>query len=968
MNEKVIDLIDKEDKKNPLTDEEIAEYLHVLRETVTKIRKDNNVPDSRERRRKFLINDITNILIEFKKVSDRKLTALLIEKGYNIGKYAVSKLREEIQMSEDFKDKKILKDKGIQQDLIGEEESNIFSSFIGYDGSLKNQISKAQAAIMYPPRGLHTLIYGPSGVGKSFLAELMHLYALETENFGKNAPYFEFNCADYADNPQLLLAQLFGYCKGAFTGANDNKKGIVELCDGGILFLDEIHRLPAEGQEILFYLMDKGKFRRLGDVDTQHESNLMIIAATTENPESSLLLTFRRRIPMSIEIPSIKERPVEERMEFIKNFFVIESRRLEKRLYVKEEVLQCLLDADYKGNIGQLKSDIQVCCAKAFLESKLNKSKEVVVNLENLSETLKLEYQKKPKLDKYPSIISGEIVVSPEGSHIYRKLEDNQLDDKNIYKHLDDKYEELKKQGVNDENINNILSQEVEKSLLQHIQKVEESRFSYEEISNIVGREILEICEEIYELAEKEIKGLKNTIIFPLAIHISEAISLTRQHKRVLNTNLSTIKEELKKECKIAKNIIEKINENHYIKIPMEEVPFLAMYFKNFQSEVEIEKGKIGLIIISHGRVACGMAEVANVIIGVNHAVGLEMDLKDSPDVMLEKTIKMVKQIDQGRGCILLADMGSLLRFKDAIEKATGIHIEVVGRTDTLMVIECLRKVLYTEETIEVIAKDLAFKENPSPIIKPIESPKKKAILCLCITGQGAAKRIQSHLRSRLESNLKDIEIITRGYIEDRKVESIISAIENYYEILAIVGTIDPKINNYSFIPMSSIFNPKGISYLRKIIKEKTVFHENNLYEVLEPDLISINQDFTYKDQVLDNAIEIMENKGYVKPEYLLSVYKREGLMTTFLQGGIAIPHGDVSLVTKPAIFITKLDNPIVWDGINTVDIIFILALEENSKNYFEQLYKIINDEQTISAIRKSNTKEEILKLLCKNT
>ena len=92
-----------------------------------------------------------------------------------------------------------------------DDRANVFSAFVGFDGSMKTQITRAQAAVLYPPRGLHCLIYGPSGVGKSFLAELMHEYACGSENFGKDAPYFEFNCADYADNPQLLLAQLFGY-------------------------------------------------------------------------------------------------------------------------------------------------------------------------------------------------------------------------------------------------------------------------------------------------------------------------------------------------------------------------------------------------------------------------------------------------------------------------------------------------------------------------------------------------------------------------------------------------------------------------------------------------------------------------------------------------------------------------------------------------------------------------------------
>ena len=86
--------------------------------------------------------------------------------------------------------------------------------------------------------------------------------------------------------------------------------------------------------------------------------------------------------------------------------------------------------------------------------------------------------------------------------------------------------------------------------------------------------------------------------------------------------------------------------------------------------------------------------------------------------------------------------------------------------------------------------------------------------------------------------------------------------------------------------------------------------------------------------------------------------------MPTFLKGGIAIPHGSTTLVTKPAIHVTKLDIPIVWDGVNMVDLVILLALDENSKKYFEQLYQIISDDSLVNQIRKAKTKEEILSIL----
>ncbi len=78
-----------------------------------------------------------------------------------------------------------------------------FDTLVGSNEGLKVVVQQAKAAMLYPPRGLHTLLCGPSGVGKTTLARLMHTYALELNALPPDAPFVSFNCADYASNPQL---------------------------------------------------------------------------------------------------------------------------------------------------------------------------------------------------------------------------------------------------------------------------------------------------------------------------------------------------------------------------------------------------------------------------------------------------------------------------------------------------------------------------------------------------------------------------------------------------------------------------------------------------------------------------------------------------------------------------------------------------------------------------------------------
>ncbi|MFU0783112.1 MAG: sigma 54-interacting transcriptional regulator [Thermoanaerobacterium thermosaccharolyticum] len=256
--DEIVKIIENEDKKNPLTDEKIAFILKINREEVTQYRLENGIPDSRERRKPYLYGDAKKILSEDREISDRKFTKRLNDLGYDISRFAASQIKKEILSSEvivadNVKDN----DDGKDDEISRESDLMSFKEIIGYDGSLKTQISQAKAAILYPPHGLHTLILGPSGVGKSQLAEAMYNFAIESGMLKSDSPFIVFNCADYADNPQLLMSQLFGYVKGAFTGAESSKAGLVEKADGGILFLDEVHRLPSEGQEILFFYLTR---------------------------------------------------------------------------------------------------------------------------------------------------------------------------------------------------------------------------------------------------------------------------------------------------------------------------------------------------------------------------------------------------------------------------------------------------------------------------------------------------------------------------------------------------------------------------------------------------------------------------------------------------------------------------------------------------------------------------------------
>lgn len=249
---------------------------------------------------------------------------------------------------------------------IAKEELSAFSKIIGSNGSLEQDVRALTQAILYPPHGLPVIITGASGTGKSLLAKIMYQRAVELGEVQENGRFVTLNTADYANNPELLSSVLFGYKKGAFTGAEEDTIGLLDKADNGYLFLDEVHRLSKSDQEKLFSLLDNGTFYPLGEVSHPHEVNVRLVFATTENLDNCLLKTFLRRIPLHINLPKFIERPLNERIAIVAQCFKHEASETKRKFSVSKKLLMDLANQNYPGNIGTIGNKVKLLCSKGY--------------------------------------------------------------------------------------------------------------------------------------------------------------------------------------------------------------------------------------------------------------------------------------------------------------------------------------------------------------------------------------------------------------------------------------------------------------------------------------------------------------------------------------------------------------------------------------------------------------------------
>lgn len=690
------------------------------------------------------------------------------------------------------------------KDLINDgEERKDFEKLIGSDESMNPIVEKVKATVSYPPYGLTILFYGPTGTGKSFMAKLTYEYCINKNLINKEAKFVQVNCSEYANNPELLTANLFGYKKGAFTGADKDNYGLLHYADGGVLFLDEVHCLNAECQEKLFLYMDQGIYHLVGDNDKWYKSQCRIIFATTEDPEVSLLKTLRRRIPVILTIPSLSQRGVNEKLQLIYYLYKKEEKRIQKEIYISANVYQILLNHEFVGNIGELSNVIQASCVSALFNNKENQLEIHAYDLpENVVKSLDVNHL---VMQNHQIIPLDAMTPRSKKTHIielYEKLialtgHDSFYNE--ARKELDDYFEKI---------IFNKKDISQKKYLLDTVTKVFDIATAHYGF-HISHNELVAICSYLLEYNNSVHHIVNWTIKQEDNIEQLQQFLKMKYHQEYIIS--SEIYEYLK----------DNINNSFDSLVQCVIMICITKYTNHDANDLTVA------IILAHGySTASSIADSANKLLDNYIFDAIDMPLEIDSEQIIKKVNEFLSYLGEVRRLYLLVDMGSLEEIYQGIEYK-NIDIALINNVNTKLALSIGHGILQKKEMTEIF--DVIKKEDQYNIHIELNHKKEPIILCSCASGMGTANKLKDIILDSLPSKVT-LKVLTYDYATLIKQQITDDALSSY-KIICILGTLNPQIKDIPFIAIEDLILNDSHDVIERVFKNYLSYEEMDIFE-----------------------------------------------------------------------------------------------------------------------------------------
>ena len=223
------------------------------------------------------------------------------------------------------------------------------------------EMDKLYRIIAKAAHSMHpVLILGESGTGKEMVARAIHSSGPLREK-----PFIPVDCGSLV--PTLIESELFGYVKGAFTGAAQSKEGLLSIAEGGTVFLDEVGELPVDLQAKMLRALQEKEIRPVGSTK-QVPINVRILAATNRDLQQAVLEgSFRRDLYFRLNVLSVRIPPLRERRQDIPLLATAILDRASQengcRYELSDDAMKALIAYDWPGNVRELENCLQGCCA-----------------------------------------------------------------------------------------------------------------------------------------------------------------------------------------------------------------------------------------------------------------------------------------------------------------------------------------------------------------------------------------------------------------------------------------------------------------------------------------------------------------------------------------------------------------------------------------------------------------------------
>lgn len=649
---------------------------------------------------------------------------------------------------------------------------DVFEQLVGYDSSLKEAIASAKAAVLYPEGNPTILITAKHGSGVSHFAKTVFRFAQASGKLKTRAPWILWDCKTLFNDQDKFQEIFLG---------DHEKEGILKKASGGMLILENIDVVSERNLDWLLAFLRGEKIQGQDEWPWQKDYHCITIFSTMKDTNEMLLNLLRGQMDFRISLPSLEERSIEERFLILQKFFKEEAKSMDRMIEVDTSILHALLLYEVTDDIKGLKNDIHTGCANSYVRSYNTEKKTIVLLMSDFPNYVRkgIMYYRSYKNEIDEMIKNG----CKYTFYKNQMLRDNKTAKKDIYQSIDARKRDLERHALTEEEINMAVSNQLESEFEEYFEQLCERVDSIDTLNKMVSEKLISLTRKfLLKAAEQLSCEFSKEIFCGICLHVNSCLIKVSKKQRISNEEIARLLSKYPMHYELVKEFQVELGKEFNVKLNVDDLIFLLMFL--LEAKKDVNESKVVTLIAMHGsHAASSIAAVVNVLSDDSNVQAFDMDLDKNVRIVYEELKEKIIKIDQGKGILLIYDMGSIHTMAESIAQETKIAIRCAEVPITLVGIAGSSKAAEMK-TLDEVADYLQdnfsglqyFRAKPMPEMKP-EIEKNEEII------------EQMMEESSQEESINEVF----EYLGDQFPQFDINLMKNY--LLVIIGQIEHEMN-----------------------------------------------------------------------------------------------------------------------------------------------------------------------------